>query len=75
MNYTILGYDFTTNQLIIAAAILVVLILVAVGAFVQRRTARTLAFRNRFGTEYERAVVKHGSARVPNRIWPIGKPA
>lgn len=64
MNYhLILGHYFTTTQLIIAAVVLVVLILIAVGAFVERRRTRTLAFRNRFGTEYDRAVLKHGSAR------------
>jgi hypothetical protein len=58
-----MGYDFTTNQLIGAAAVLVVLVVVAIGAFIQRRRERTLAFRNRFGSEYNRAVLKHGSAR------------
>ena len=63
MNYYFMGYYFTTDQLIAATAVVVVLILVAIGAYVQRRTARTLAFRNRFGTEYNRAVITHGSAR------------
>jgi hypothetical protein len=63
MNYYIMGYSFTSTQLIVAAVVLVVLILVAVGAIVERRRTRTLAFRNRFGTEYDRAVVKHGSPR------------
>ena len=35
----------------------------SVGAFIQRRKVRTLAFRNRFGSEYDRAVVQHGSPR------------
>ena len=63
MNYHFMGYYFTNTQLIVAAVVLVVLILVAVGVIVQRRKARTLAFRNRFGSEYDRAVLKHGSAR------------
>lgn len=64
MNYhLIMGYNFTTIQLISAAVVLVVLILVAIGAFIQRRRERTLALRNRFGSEYDRAVLKHGSAR------------
>jgi hypothetical protein len=58
-----MGYDFTTTQLVVAAVVVVVLILVAVGAYIQRRRERTLAFRNRFGSEYELAIVKHGSAR------------
>ena len=62
-HYLIMGYSFTTTQLIAAAVALVVLILVAVGALIQRRRERTLAFRNRFGSEYDRAVLTHGSAR------------
>jgi hypothetical protein len=63
MNYQLMGYNFTTIQLVIAAVVLVALILVIVGAFLQRRKGRTLAFRNRFGSEYDLAVVEHGSAR------------
>ena len=62
-NYLIMGYNFTSEQLIAAAAVIVVLILVVIGAFVQRRRERTLALRNRFGSEYNLAVEKHGSAR------------
>jgi hypothetical protein len=62
MEYQFMGYGFTSTQLIVAAVVLVVLILVAVGAYVERRKTRTLAFRNRFGSEYARAVDKHGSA-------------
>jgi hypothetical protein len=62
-HHVIMGYDFTTTQLVVAAVVVVVLILVAVGAYIQRRRERTLAFRNRFGSEYELAIVKHGSAR------------
>jgi hypothetical protein len=61
-HYLFMGYDFTTNQLLGGAAVLVVLVAVAVGAYIQRRKERTLAFRNRFGSEYDRAVLKHGSA-------------
>jgi hypothetical protein len=62
-DHLILGYNVSDTQLIAAAAVIVVLILVAVGAYVQRRKARTLAFRNRFGAEYALAVDTHGSAR------------
>jgi len=62
-NHLIMGYSLTTDQLIAAAVVVVVLILVAIGAFVQRRRERTLALRNRFGSEYNLAVEKHGSAR------------
>ena len=62
MDYQFMGYHFTNTQLILAAVVLVVVILIAVGAFIQRRRSRTLALRNRFGSEYDREVVKHGSA-------------
>jgi hypothetical protein len=56
-------YQFTNIQLILAAVVLVVLVLVVVGAFIERRKAKTAAFRKRFGTEYDRAVLSQGSAR------------
>jgi hypothetical protein len=64
MDYQFMGYSFTNTQLIVAAVVLVVLVLIAVGAIIERRRTRTLALRNRFGSEYARAVDKHGSARV-----------
>jgi hypothetical protein len=56
-------YHFTDTQLITAAVVLVVLIIVALVGFEHRRKNRTQALRNRFGTEYDRAVVEHGSPR------------
>jgi Tfp pilus assembly protein PilE len=37
MNYQLMGYNFTTIQLVIAAVVIVVLILAAVGVYIQRR--------------------------------------
>jgi hypothetical protein len=54
-------YHFTDTQLVVAAVVLIVVVLIAIGAYLQHRKAKTLALRNRFGTEYERAVLKHGS--------------
>jgi hypothetical protein len=56
-------YHFTDTQLVIAAIVLLVLIIVAVVGFEHRRKTRTQAFRNRFGSEYNRAVLEHGSSR------------
>jgi hypothetical protein len=56
-------YHFTNTQLIVAAVVLVVVVLIAVGAYLQHRKAKTLALRNRFGTEYDRAVLTHGSTK------------
>jgi hypothetical protein len=55
-------YQFTNTQLILAAAVLVVLVLVVVGAFIESRKAKSAAFRKRFGTEYDRAVLSQGSS-------------
>lgn len=56
-------FNLTQTQLTIAAVVFVVLVIVAVVAFEYRRKARTLAFRNRFGSEYDREVNQHGSWR------------
>jgi hypothetical protein len=50
-------YQFTNTLLIIAAAVLVIIL---IGHLTYRRT-RTRAFRTRFGPEYDRAVLRHGS--------------
>lgn len=54
---------FTNTQLIVAAALLVAAVVIAVFAYFQRRKAKTAAFRDRFGSEYERAVQEHGSSQ------------
>ena len=54
-------YSITNNELVIAAVILVVLVLVVVGAFLERRKVKTEALRKRFGAEYDRAVLTQGS--------------
>ncbi|MGO9775043.1 MAG: hypothetical protein ACLPM3_00460 [Terracidiphilus sp.] len=56
-------YYFTNTQLVVAAVVLIVVVLIAVGVYLQHRKAKTLALRNRFGSEYDRAVLKHGSAK------------
>jgi hypothetical protein len=54
---------FTNTQLIIAAVLLAaVVVVIAVAAYLHHRKAKTAALRNRFGTEYDRAVLEHGSA-------------
>jgi hypothetical protein len=56
-------FHLTDTQLIIAAVVLVFLVIVAVVGFEHRRKTRTKALRNRFGSEYDREVVQHGSWR------------
>jgi hypothetical protein len=55
-------HQLTNAQLFIAVAVLVVVVIV-VGDYLRRRKARTAAFRNRFGSEYDRAVLTHGSSQ------------
>src|SRR5208282_3749331 len=48
---------------IIAAVLFVaVVVIAAVAAYLHHRKAKTAALRNRFGTEYDRAVLEHGSS-------------
>jgi hypothetical protein len=54
-------HQLTNAQLFVAIAVLVVVIIV-VGDYIRRRKAKTAAFRKRFGSEYERAVLVHGSS-------------
>jgi hypothetical protein len=56
-------YHFTNFQLIGGAIVLVVVVLIIIGAYLEHRKAKTKALRDRFGTEYDRAVLTHGSAR------------
>ncbi|MGA3009687.1 MAG: hypothetical protein ABSD72_05440 [Terracidiphilus sp.] len=58
-----MNLPFTNAQLIIAAFAVVVAALIALGAYLEYRKSKTRALRNRFGTEYDRAVVTHGSSR------------
>ncbi len=63
MNYHLfMGYYFTNQELIIGGVILAAVVAVAIGAFIQNRRTRTVGLKNRFGSEYERAVITHGSA-------------
>jgi len=55
-------YSFTTTQIVVAAIVLVLVVGIAIAVYVAIRKRRTLALRNRFGTEYDRAVVTHGSS-------------
>jgi hypothetical protein len=55
-------FQFTNMQIAIAVFVLVLVAAIAVGVYLKHRKTRTLALRNRFGTEYERAVVTHGSS-------------
>jgi hypothetical protein len=53
---------FTNTQLMAAAAVVLVVIVIAVAGYLAYRRIRTRAFRTRFGPEYDRAVITHGSS-------------
>jgi hypothetical protein len=55
-------HQLANAQLFIAVAVIVVMVIV-VGDFLRRRKAKTAAFRNRFGSEYDCAVLEHGSSQ------------
>jgi len=54
-------HQFTSAQIIIAVTVLVIVAIFVV-EYLKRRKAKTAALRNRFGTEYDRAVLEHGSS-------------
>jgi hypothetical protein len=56
-------YSFTNTQLIVGAFVLVVVIAIAIAAYAEHRKTRTQALRKRFGSEYDREVLKRGSSR------------
>ena len=51
------------RELIILAALLVVIAAVVVWLYVRKRRYTTAVLRNKFGSEYDRAVLAHGSER------------
>jgi hypothetical protein len=57
-----MNYNFTTTQIVVAAIVLVVVIGIAIAAYSKHRRNRTVALRSRFGSEYDRAVLTHGSS-------------
>ena len=63
MDFRFMGYDFTDTQLFVTALVLVSLIIIAAAAFLDRRSAGTLALHNRFGPGHARAVDENGFPR------------
>jgi len=56
-------FQFTTTELIVTAVVLVVVGVIAVAMYLKHRRNRTLGLRNRFGSEYDHAVLTHGSSK------------
>lgn len=56
--------QFTNTQIIFAAVAIVAVVLIAVSTYLQSRKTRSAALRSRFGSEYDRAVLTHGSSQI-----------
>src|ERR1039458_5361330 len=52
---------FTQTQLVVVAFAVLFVVVIVVATYLEKR--KTKALRNRFGSEYNRAVLKHGSQR------------
>jgi hypothetical protein len=55
--------NLTDPRLIAGVIVIVLIIVVGVAFYVRNRRKTTAGFRNRFGPEYDRAVLEHGSER------------
>ncbi len=55
--------QFTSTQIIFTALAVVVLVVIVVSTYLKSQRSRTAALRNRFGSEYDRAVLTHGSSQ------------
>jgi hypothetical protein len=58
-----MNFQFTSIQLTVAVVVFFLVVAIAVGLYLKYRKNRTTGFRNRFGSEYERAVLEHGSSQ------------
>jgi hypothetical protein len=73
MDFPLLDSQFTNIQLIVTAVVLVAVLLIAVGVFIERRRTRTLTLGNRLGAEYGRAVLNTAPHARLKPNWPTGK--
>jgi LPXTG-motif cell wall-anchored protein len=58
-----MSLPFTNNQVTLMLIGLFLIVAFAVGLYLKRRKNKTLALRNRFGSEYDLAVREHGSTQ------------
>lgn len=55
--------NLASPQFMVAVVVLFLVVAIAIGLYLKRRKNRTASFQNRFGSEYERAVIEHGSSQ------------
>jgi hypothetical protein len=53
--------QFTSTAITVGALIVFLVVAVAIGLYLKYRKTRTAGFKNRFGSEYDRAVLEHGN--------------
>jgi hypothetical protein len=58
-----MSFQLTPIQITIVAVVLLLVVAIAVGLYLKHRKTRTLGFKNRFGSEYDRAVQQHGTPK------------
>jgi hypothetical protein len=56
-------FNLTSTQSQIIAFVVVIALIVSIGIYRAIRKSRSTAIKNRFGTEYDRAVLEHGSTQ------------
>jgi len=56
-------HTFTSTQVAVAVVVIFLVVAIALGIYLKLGRKRTLAFRNRFGSEYDRAVEEQGSPK------------
>ncbi len=58
-----MDFQVTNLSISIGVFVLFLVVAIAVGMYLKHRKSRTQGFRNRFGSEYDRAVVTHGTSQ------------
>lgn len=58
-----MSFQLTPIQIAAIAVVLVLIVAVAVVLYLKHRKTRTLGFKNRFGSEYDRALQQHGTPK------------
>jgi hypothetical protein len=58
-----MNLPFTNLEIILGATVLAVILIVVLILYRRHRNNKTRAYKNRFGSEYDRAVITHGSAQ------------
>ena len=61
-----MNVNWTDPRLIALAAAVIVIVVVTVWLYMRKRKGTTAALRQKFGPEYDRAVLVHGSKQKQN---------